>query len=323
MILLLSIEQDPHTDAIISAINKIGGKYVRLNTDKFTDVAVFFNTNGGEIVLPDGLSLDFYEIGSIWGRRRFLPSVIKNVDEKYSAFVESQWISFLNNLWLALREKKWLNHPRAIEQAKNKIFQLQIAKELDFKIPKTVFTNTLSSARRLLQSTSSSGVIYKPVGHGVIENEKGTVVFTSIAQKEDIAEERECEIRIAPGIFQEYIHKEYEVRVTVVGEETFAVRIDSQNSNKTEIDWRRYDFANVAHSIEKLPNDISQRCVSLVQKLGLNYGAMDLIVTPQGDWVFLENNCNGQWLWLEKLTGLNISYAIASFLVNLDNTKDI
>jgi len=102
----------------------------------------------------------------------------------------------------------------------------------------------------------------------------------------------------------------------------FAVRIDSQNSKKTEVDWRRYDFANVSHSIERLPCEIHQRCIQLIQKLDLRYGAMDLIVSPQGEWVFLENNCNGQWLWLEKLTGLKISNAIASQLIRLDATKD-
>jgi len=60
-----------------------------------------------------------------------------------------------------------------------------------------------------------------------------------------------------------------------------------------------------------------------VQELGLRYGAIDLIVTPQDEWVFLESNCNGQWLWLEKLVGLSISDALASLLVKLDTINDL
>ncbi len=322
MILLLSIKNDSHTDAVISAISKIGGGYIRLDTDKFADITVSFHTGGGKIILPGEILLDISEIGSIWGRRRFLPDAIKNVDKAYQAFAESQWVSFSSNIWMLLREKKWLNHPDMVEQAKHKIFQLQVAEKLGFNIPKTVFTNTLSSARKLLRSVRSQEIIYKPIGHGVLEDEKGTVVFTSITKKDDLSKRREAELRIAPGIFQEYIPKAYEVRVTVVGNDVFAVRIDSQNSKKTRVDWRQYDFANVTHSIEILPDIIHQRCIQLVQKLGLHYGAIDLIVTPKNEWIFLENNCNGQWLWLEKLTGLKISDAIASFLVSLDAIKD-
>ncbi|MEX0910336.1 MAG: ATP-dependent carboxylate-amine ligase, partial [Candidatus Paceibacterota bacterium] len=118
--------------------------------------------------------------------------------------------------------------------------------------------------------------------------------------------------------FQEYIPKAYEVRVTVVGDLTFAARIDSQESSRTEVDWRQYDFANVGHYTEELTHEIHSRCVNLVKELGLRYGAIDLIVTPQGEWVFLENNCNGQWLWIEKLVGLEISDAIARLLIKLD-----
>ncbi len=45
------------------------------------------------------------------------------------------------------------------------------------------------------------------------------------------------------------------------------------------------------------------RLVEVVADLGLAFGAVDLIVTPAGDHVFLEVNGNGQWLWLEEEAG--------------------
>lgn len=323
MILLLSVECDSHTDAVIESIKKNEGNYVRLNTDRFMDIDVSFNTDGGKIILPDGASFNISDIGSIWARRRFLPHMIKNVDSKYQAFVESQWVSFLSNLWALLDEKEWLNHPFAVEKAKQKIFQLKTAMRLGFKTPKTVFTNTVRSVRELSKIIRVSGIVYKPIGHGVLEEDDETVVFTSLIKEQDLAEAIDEEIKVAPGIFQEYIPKKYEVRVTVVGNKTFAVKINSQESNKTKIDWRRYDFANVTHCVEVLPNTIHCRCVQLVKELGLRYGAIDLIVTPDDEWIFLENNCNGQWLWLEKLLGLSISDALADLLVKLDTIKNL
>ena len=50
--------------------------------------------------------------------------------------------------------------------------------------------------------------------------------------------------------------------------------------------------------------------------LGLVYGALDFIVTPDNRWIFLEINCMGQYLWIEELTGLQISSAIVSWFKN-------
>lgn len=37
------------------------------------------------------------------------------------------------------------------------------------------------------------------------------------------------------------------------------------------------------------------------------YSAIDLIETPDGDFVFLEINPVGEWAWLELELGMNIS----------------
>ncbi|MEJ2669125.1 MAG: MvdD family ATP-grasp ribosomal peptide maturase, partial [Gammaproteobacteria bacterium] len=49
--------------------------------------------------------------------------------------------------------------------------------------------------------------------------------------------------------------------------------------------------------------------------LGLNFGCIDMILTPDDEFVFLEVNPNGQWLWVEHSLGCNISGAIADKLI--------
>jgi glutathione synthase/RimK-type ligase-like ATP-grasp enzyme len=50
--------------------------------------------------------------------------------------------------------------------------------------------------------------------------------------------------------------------------------------------------------------------------MGLVYGAIDLILTPEGEYVFVEVNPNGQYWWIERLTGLPITKRIVRLLVD-------
>jgi glutathione synthase/RimK-type ligase-like ATP-grasp enzyme len=105
------------------------------------------------------------------------------------------------------------------------------------------------------------------------------------------------------------------LRVTVVGSAVFAAEIHSQFTQHTRFDWRRYDHFETPHRIHALPTEIAQQCVSLVRQLGLCYGAIDLVLTPEGRHVFLEINPNGQYLWIEHATGLPISDAVCDLLL--------
>lgn len=51
-----------------------------------------------------------------------------------------------------------------------------------------------------------------------------------------------------------------------------------------------------------------------MQLMCLRFAAIDMIVTPEGDHVFLEANPNGQWAWIEDETGLPIAAAMADAL---------
>jgi hypothetical protein len=51
-------------------------------------------------------------------------------------------------------------------------------------------------------------------------------------------------------------------------------------------------------------------------RLGLVYGAIDLIVTPEGDHVFLEINPNGQFDFVAQLARLPIYEHLAELLLD-------
>ncbi|HMW02377.1 MAG TPA: ATP-dependent carboxylate-amine ligase, partial [Acidobacteriota bacterium] len=119
----------------------------------------------------------------------------------------------------------------------------------------------------------------------------------------------------APCLFQEYIPKKVELRITVVGRKIFAAEIHSQQSQRSKDDWRRYDIANTPYLKHRLPEAIKIKCQQLVRELGLVFGCIDMIVTPDNRYVFLEINPNGQWGWIEELTQLPICANLAEMLI--------
>jgi glutathione synthase/RimK-type ligase-like ATP-grasp enzyme len=53
----------------------------------------------------------------------------------------------------------------------------------------------------------------------------------------------------------------------------------------------------------------------------LDFGAIDIILTPDDEYVFLEINQSGQWMWVQNQTGLMIGEAIAELLIAKSKTN--
>jgi glutathione synthase/RimK-type ligase-like ATP-grasp enzyme len=123
-------------------------------------------------------------------------------------------------------------------------------------------------------------------------------------------------LEFSPMIFQEYVEKDCEFRVIIVGEQIFCGKIPSQQSEDGQADWRK--DANLIDEIEvyELPASVKLKLLHLMDYFRLNYGAIDLIKTPEGKYVFLEINPVGEFSWLDKALGHKISEAIANVLLN-------
>jgi hypothetical protein len=112
-----------------------------------------------------------------------------------------------------------------------------------------------------------------------------------------------------PTTFQQFIEKRCELRVTCVGKEVFACRIEARPGDLTADDYR-FDTKNLNHAACVCP-ELKERLHAYMKEFGLNFAGFDFIVSHEGEFVFLEANANGQWLWVENLTGWQIGEAIA------------
>lgn len=314
-ILIITNKLDLPSDDIIHRLLKRGEKVFRFNTEDLCtefNLRLSINNNSFDGSLYSSLrSVNFSEIKSILYRRPKKVEVV-NQDDASKDFIEAEIAAFINWLWKSL-DCFWISAPSNIRMAESKIDQLRIAPTLGFKIPETIITNNPDDVVNFYKEHNSN-IINKALAKGMIEQD-GKMMGIYTRRVEESHLEFLDSIRFLPCLFQERIEKKYELRITVVGRQIFASEIHSQNSQRTKDDWRRYDIENTPHKIHELPVKIKKSCLGLVEHYGLSFGAIDMIVTPQNEYVFLEINPNGQWLWIEHLTNLPISEAITNLLI--------
>ncbi|HEX8189962.1 MAG TPA: hypothetical protein VF586_16515, partial [Pyrinomonadaceae bacterium] len=117
-------------------------------------------------------------------------------------------------------------------------------------------------------------------------------------------------------VFQELIPKARELRVAWVGGEVFTGALDASGTSRGQTDWRRAAPGECRWERGELPDEVARGLCTLMSELGLVFGAIDLICTPEGEHVFLEVNPAGEWGMLERELNLPISDAIARALMS-------
>ncbi|MFB4270388.1 MvdC/MvdD family ATP grasp protein [Nonomuraea sp. GTA35] len=317
MLLILSEPGDTTVRMVLPKLKARGAEVVWWDPAQYPAAAHLtarFAAGGTELgLVTGGEVVDLAETTAVWNRRPGQPAAARSVtagDLRERVGELSEW--FLEGFW-DLLDARWLpaRHP-VLRRAHNKLVHLALAQELGFTVPRTVITN---DPAELVPAYEREGgrLIAKPIEYAPFEIDGARhTVYTTVVQRRDLA--GRGRLAHEPTILQPYVRKAVELRVTVVGRRVFAAEIASQDSPRTRDDWRHYDFDRARHSVHHLPDDVARRCADLVAALGVSFGAIDLILTPEGEYVFLEINPNGQWGWIEDLTGLPIGAAIADWL---------
>jgi glutathione synthase/RimK-type ligase-like ATP-grasp enzyme len=319
MILIITQSEDPHADIVEKKLQQRQVKYLRFNPAQFPSQAqVSISSSKGKVqhfLHVDDKSFDLNELKAIWYRRPE-PSVpqAEITDRLDQEFIGQECNIFLQDLWNSLNCLVMPAPYSVIRRAELKASQLKLAVELGFEIPPTLITNSPNDFLEFYNQHNGR-IISKLAGRPFLgELGKTFMRFTEVVSQRDVVYAQG--VRYCPVIFQAYIPKHLELRITVVGKRVFAAEIHSQTTNHTRHDWRHYDDLKTPYFPHELPQDVQQHCIELVEKLGLCYGAIDMIITPDGRYIFLEINPNGQYLWVENATGMPISDAICDLLIS-------
>lgn len=215
--------------------------------------------------------------------------------------VRTEAKTFLENLALACCDEntRWINSIDRAMVANWKLNQLLLARRLGFLVPETYAGNDPVHVREML-ARNGNRIIYKAFECNVWENEDGSKTHTRTAAiSAEHVQDFEA-IAACPGIFQQLIHKDYEIRAAVIGTEVHAVAIYSQAHSET-IDWRCELGFNAPMNRIDLPSEIKALCIELCMELGIHVGFFDLIVTKSGEYYFLEVNEAGLFLAMERI----------------------
>ena len=314
MILIITRTFDPHVDRVIELLNGRGEAFVRFNVDRFPASSSLTWSHASRqlraVITSDGRSVLASDIKVGWYRRTSRPVVSEQVaDPAARQFAERQSASALLYYFDSL-PINWINRPTTVAKANNKLSQILLASTMGMRVPRTLVTNDPSEAKAFYDGERGA-IVTKLLSQSGLDD---MAIYTQPVTEQDA--ERFDDVKYAPVLLQESVAKDYELRVTVVGDRVFAVAIDSQTHVETLHDWRRQTLHTngLPHRLVELPDRVSQFARDYLRQLDLQYGAFDFIVTPHGEYVFLELNPSGQWMWLERLTGVPISEELVELL---------
>lgn len=307
-VLMTTVPEDIHAGAVSVALDRLGCRTVRWYPSAYPlgDEIEFSHALGRDPVFSltqaGTRKLDFPadEVRSFWYRRQGSPTLsamLHEADRSYASlsceFVTDAAIASISGL----AQLSVNNFHAALIADRSKLLQLQTAHALGFQCPLTLISNSPEQVIAFIRA-SEEETIFKSFMMAAWEDSAVQATnFTSTVRVEDLPSEQI--LRSAPGIFQRKLDKQFEIRVTIMGNWLVAVKLDSQSLDDSRIDWR---VSGAAVPLEEvtLPVVVSRRCVELLRRLHLNFGCIDLIVTPEGEYVFLEVNQQGQWLWIEE-----------------------
>jgi ATP-grasp ribosomal peptide maturase len=310
-VLVVTDRYDPTADLVVEELNRRDVLVFRFDTSEFPTAL----TVGAELD-ADGWrgrawttrrSMDLAAISGIYYRR---PTAFTFHEDMSTG--EQRWANVQARLGfggLLASLAPWLNHPHSIGYAEYKPVQLQAAIMAGFRVPRTVVTNDPDTARAFVAEVGQA--VYKPFGGTAAITDTGGThqVFATLVTSEQAGE---VSVAYTMHLFQAWVPKAYEVRLTVVDGRFFAARIDA-GSPAAHVDWRA-DYRSLAYTPIETPASVRAQATALLRRLCLRFAAMDFVVAPDGEWWFLEANPNGQWAWIETATEMPIASAVADAL---------
>lgn len=317
-VLVLTHDGDTTADRVSAELAVRGVPVVRLDQAAIpqrTSISARIRTGQqwtGRLDGQSGELADLSAVRAVWHRhtRQFVVDDRMSSPERAFAYGEAR-MGFGGVLAaLGLGQALWVNDPVAAARAEYKPVQLQAAVQVGLKIPETIITNDPRSAHDWAVNLGRP-VVYKPLS-GVWHADEGQVRLIYTSPVTDLSELFDPALARTACLFQQQVEKQYEGRAIVVGMQVFAVRIDA-HTEAARADWRA-DYDGLTYSPVELPGDVVSKLVELHSRLGLVYGAVDLIYDKTDQWVFLETNQAGEWGWLAAETGLPVAEALAGLL---------
>lgn len=195
----------------------------------------------------------------------------------------------------------------------NKLEMMTQARAAGLDIPDFEMTTRLSDEHR----RNASGFVSKAASDGIYlwDLDVEQRAYFSYTERLDEILGGALPDYIPLSMIQRNIAKALELRIFYLDGRFHATAIFSQNDAQTAVDYRKYNIKTPNRNTPfELPPEIERKLLEFFQRIELNTGSVDMIVTPGGDYVFLEVNPYGIYSGISEVCNLNIDRTIARWL---------
>lgn len=298
--LIIGNTEDYHAVAIQWAMGRLGERALiwdGIGGDNEGRISIGPTKAAPTIELGGELHANFR---SVWFRRAVKHKPIRDAASYLHAFIETESRhAHLNLSIIVANLGDFIVCGEGLARASSKAWQLQVATDIGFKVPATLITNDYD---RVCKFVKAQGVIavkpFSPHYWHEVDRGRYRVASTSVLDDPTVLDRQAVEI--CPTIYQKFVNKRHELRVTVIGRRIFVARIAKLNGGAFT-DWRFHIGTGEERlQVDVLPAHLERKVLELLNELGLQYGCIDLVVDQNGDIYFLEINPSGQFLFVEQ-----------------------
>lgn len=333
MVLIISENLDPTTSDVISWLNYFKLGWYRINeNDVLTVDEICFEKN--EVtkfrLLVNNIDvIEINEIKAFWYRRGII-SLNKYLHERISfsdSFFDSKIFFYLKDELDAIIHlissyllSKTIFISNFFKKKNSKLSYLYYASQCGLNIPDTFILTDIEQLKKI--NNPSDSFITKDINEGFVARYENEEYFNPVT----LINDNDLSIDSStffPTLFQKNISKFIELRIFVINNECYTMAIFSQNNEKTKQDFRNYDDENPNRCIPySLPQEIELKINDFMKTVDLNCGSIDMILTHEGQYVFLEINPVGQFAMVSEPCNYYLEMKISEILGNLYYDKN-
>lgn len=292
-VLVITRSDDLSAEPVLAHIRERGGRGFRFDTDRFPthDLITFRYHDGRDrlVIQGEGGSLDLGRVTAVWYRRVHVAALLpESMEADLKATSRREALVTLHGMVSCLDVFQLDPFPN-VRLAENKPLQLKLAQRFGLEVPRTLITNDAGAVRSFARLCGGNLVTKPPAAVAIYDKQGVRSMYTSPVTAADLRDLKG--LKYCPMIFQERVPKALELRAVVIGKRIFTGAIDSQASEHTRVDFRRGGLEMFqSWKAFELPRVVAAALFRIIDSFGLNYGAFDLILTPDGRYVFLELN---------------------------------
>lgn len=317
MILIFSRDIDTTTDLVINWLCKWNIPFTRINGELYEDIFVDFDSNK---IMIKGRCISEYNV--VWFRKHspvlndktseiFTKKIYKNiVNFNYSEAIAFR--EFLFNQLQLNKEVLWLTKP--FKATENKLIQLKLSEKYGLKIPKTYVLTSKDDLESLLKKNAGEEFITKPFKNCLhLKHKQKSIMMKTTVINEHI---KNFPKNFPPALIQKRVIRKNEVRVFFIMGKFFATKITGEDDKEVD---HRVNMLSLKGRFQNfnLPIDIKKKLLKVLDELELNCASIDLLIDENDDFIFLEINPTGQFMYHSVFNNSYLEREIALALKKL------